>query len=297
MQLLEDRELLKFTGMQESQYFIKPDEVTEKVKDRIDGVGFAKGDLLPWQKTHAKVALRPGEISLWAGISGHGKSQLLGQVCAWNLKYKKWLIASMEMLPAATLARMAQQCAGCKPSHNYLDILLKWMDNRLWLYDQTNTVKTERILAMIYYAATELEIDHIIIDSMMKCGIKHDDFDGQAFFVDKLCWAAKTTGCHIHLVHHMRKGDKESNIPDKFDIRGASQISDLVDNIFIVHRNKAKEVKLRSGGTVDKDQQDCSLIVTKQRHGEYEGLFKLWFLPESKQYVPNPDNRVMAYHI
>lgn len=295
MQLLNDIELLSFTGMQESQFLVKPSDLIDKVKNRLSDKFKTECDLLPWNKTHSLVQLRPAELSLWCGINGHGKSQLLGQVCAWNLRHKKWLIASMEMLPEATLERMTRQAAGCTPSNDFIDKMGNWTDNKLWIYDQTDTVKAERILAMIYYAATELKMDHIVIDSMMKCGIPKNDTEMQTYFVDKLCWAAKTTGCHIHLVHHMRKGDKESQRPDKFSVRGASEIVDLADNLFIIYRNKSKEEKLRLGKEVNEEEPDCNLIVEKQRHGEWEGMFNLWFHPESKQYVPNPDNRIMAF--
>ena len=95
----------------------------------------------------------------------------------------------------------------------------------------------------------------------------------------------------------MRKGDKEQNVPDKFDIRGAGEITDLVDNVFIIHRNKAKEEKTRTNQMVNPEDPDCMLVVAKQRHGEWEGMFKLWFHPPSKQYIPNPDNRIMSYEL
>lgn len=296
MQLLNDIEFLNFTGEQESQFLIDPPELRNKIRERLSGEGLLSGDCLPWTKTYPFVRLRPKEVSLWAGISGHGKSQLLGQVAAWNLKYKKWLIASMEMPPEATMERMSRQAAGCKPSDEYLDKFLDWTNGKLRIYDQTDTVKTERILGMVYYAAKELKMNHIVIDSLMKCGVKKDDYEGQTEFVNRLCWAAKATGCHIHLVHHMRKGDKESKVPDKFDIRGASEIVDQVDNVFIIHRNLAKEAK-KGTSNYDENDQDCSLVVAKQRHGEWEGRFKLWFHPDSKQYTPQPGNRVMAYPI
>ena len=115
--------------------------------------------------------------------------------------------------------------------------------------------------------------------------------------MDKLCWAAKANLCHIHLVHHIRKTEKETNIPDKFDIRGASEITDLVDNVFIVFRNKAKEAKVREGQEVGEDDPDNLLVCAKSRHGEWEGILKLWFHQESKQYVPSPNNQTMRYFI
>jgi len=225
-------------------------------------------------------------------------SLVLGQVCAWSLDKTKWLIASMEMLPEATMERMAKQTSGNgKPSDSFLEKLLCWTDDRLWIYDQTDTVKTDRILAVIHYAANKLGVNHIVIDSLIKCGIKKDDLNGQSEFVDRLCWAAKKNMVHIHLVHHVRKGDKETNIPDKFDVRGAGEITDLVDNVFIIHRNKSKEGKIRRKEEVSEDEPDTRLIVAKQRHGEWEGHFNLWFHPGSTQFTPSPGNQVMRYFI
>jgi len=140
MKLLQDSDLLKFVGVQESQYLLRPSEMISKVNSRLTALSDRTGDLLPWSKSHASVQLKSGEVSIWAGINGHGKSQLLGQVCAWNLRYKKWLIASMEMLPEATMERMTRQTAGCPPSENYVSNFLTWADDRLWIYDQTDTV-------------------------------------------------------------------------------------------------------------------------------------------------------------
>ena len=295
MKLITDEDLLDFTGKQESQFVISPSELKEKVRERLKGIQI-QGDPLPWSKTHNLVRLRPGEVSVWAGINGHGKSQILNHVCAWNLKKTKWLIASMEMLPEATMARMARQVAGCKePADEFTDKFLDWTDNRLYIYDQTDTVKADRLLGLIRYAVIKLGVQHIVIDSLMKCGIRRDDYDLQAQFVDKLCWIAKSLMCHIHLVHHIRKSENESRIPNKFDIRGAGEVTDLVDNVFICWRNKPKEAKKRSQKEYDKNEPDCYLINDKQRHGESESMFKLWFHPESMQYTPDQDNRPMPF--
>ena len=297
MNLISDSDVMEFIGKQESQFFGKPSEWKDKVKARLRGEVSMRGDPLPWSKTHGKVALRPGEVSVWAGINGHGKSQLLGQVAAWSMD-KKWLIASMEMLPEATLGRMIRQATGTdKPTDESIDGFFRLVDKNLWMYDQTDTVQPERIIGIIHYAATKLDVNHIIIDSLMKCGIKADDRSrhGEKSFVDALCWAAKTHNIHIHLVHHMRKGENEGSVPDKFDVRGASEIVDLVDNLFIIHRNKIKEEKVALGKEIKDEEADCLLKVAKQRHGEWEGSIKLWYHKPSMQYVPNPGERPMFY--
>lgn len=294
MQTITDDDLIKFIGRQESQYIIQPSELIDKVKDRMANGSIIKGDRLPWSKTHNCVGLAPGEVSIWAGVNGHGKSQLLGQVCAWGLRDSKWLIASLEMLPEATMERMIKQVAGSSnPPEDYQRDFLNWTDNKLWLYDQTDSVKSDRILGLVHYAGQELGINHIVIDSLMKCGIRKDDLNLQAEFTDRLCWAAKANKIHVHLVHHIRKGDKEGSIPDKFDIRGAAEITDSVDNVFIVHRNKFKETKARNGEPIEPGTPDASLIIAKQRHGGWEGMFKLWFHKDSGQYVTDQNYRTM----
>ena len=40
-----------------------------------------KGKYIPWDKNGDFVGLRDSEVSLWAGVNGHGKSLALGQVC------------------------------------------------------------------------------------------------------------------------------------------------------------------------------------------------------------------------
>ena len=291
MRKIIDDDLLQFMGEQESQYLIRPSDLVNEIRTRFANPPTLTGDCLPWSKTHDHFRFFPGQVTLWAGINGHGKSKLIGQVCAWGLK-NSWLIASMEMLPAETVEGMIKQIAGSeKPSDEYIQRILRWSDKTLWLYDQTDSIKTERILALVRYAAAK-NIHHVVIDSLIKCGIKRDDFVGQAYFVDKLCWLAKTNLIHIHIVHHIRKNDSEKKIPDKFDIRGAGEITDLVDNVLIIHRNKNKEEKPDS----HIDEADCYLKIAKQRKLGWEGIFKLWFHKESGQFTSDP-NRQMNHWI
>jgi twinkle protein len=291
MNLVIDDDLLAFMGKQESQFLIKPSDLQDEIYERIFTTGSERGDKLPWSKTHKNVRLREGEVSLWVGVNGHGKSNLVGQVAAWGLN-KKWLIASMEMMPVVTVERMLKQISAVEhPDINFISKTLRWFDDRLWLYDQTDSVSSDRILALVKYAAS-IGIDHLVIDSLIKCGIGKEDLDKQTYFVDRLCWLAKTLKIHIHLVHHIRKTTTEKLMPDKFDIRGASEIADLVDNIFIIHRNKNKEEKPKD----HKGKPDCWLRVAKQRHHSWEGIYNLWFNPTNGQYTGD-ENRTMTHWI
>ena len=116
-------------------------------------------------------------------------------------------------------------------------------------------------------------------------------------FIDRLMWVAKTHGGHIHLVHHIRKGENEDIVPNKFDVKGAGEITDMVDNVCIVWKNKKKQRMIENGETVT-DDTPCGIInVEKQRHGEWEGKIKLWFDQPSGQFKGSSSGRIEWFDI
>ena len=291
MNIIEDEDFLKFTAEQESQFIVTTSDLREQSKRSFDVTDENTGLKLVWPKTHDLIALRGGELTIWAGINGHGKSQVLNQICALTCSVEKWLICSLEMPLKKTMNRLLRQMSGLSnPSDSYIDQLIDKTADRVWIYDQIDTVPSERIIAMIHYASQKLGIQHIIIDSLVKCGMGVDDYNAQKNFVDKLAWAAKRYNIHIHLVHHIRKGESEEKLPDKFDIKGAGEIGDLADNIIIFHRNKKKERLVEKGEEVDEGMPDNVLYVAKQRHGSgREGRVGLYHHPASLQYVSAPN--------
>jgi twinkle protein len=254
---------------------------------------------LPWSKAHDRFWLRPSEMTVWAGENGAGKSLLVGQVAAWLICRTRVLIASMEMTPVETLRRMCAQAYGGPPPKEYKRAWLNWTgegrDSRLMIYDQLDTVPGDKILAMARHAATHLKCQHIVIDSLTKCGLPAGDhYDQQKRFIDRLAWIAKSTGAHIHLIAHLRKGDDERKQPTKWDVRGAAEITDLADNAVLIWRNKAKEAareRADLGRTITQKEDDTQaepdtfMRVAKQRHHSWEGTIGLWWNRESGQFI------------
>ncbi len=76
-------------------------------------------------------------------------------------------------------------------------------------------------------------VQHIFIDSLMKCVKNEDDFNGQKGFIDELTALARDHNVHIHLVHHIRKQASDEVTPNKNDLKGSGSISDQVDNVFL----------------------------------------------------------------
>ena len=252
------------------------------------------GAKLPWSKTHYDIRFRPSEVTLWQGINGHGKSQILGMACLWFIKQGEGVcIASFEMKPELTYLRMLRQAATTdRPSVQFSDKLLEWSDDKFYIYDHLGAVQPERIYAAIKYAAIELKLKHFVIDNLMKCIKGEDDYSGQKAFVDRICALARELNIHVHLVHHVRKGQSENEIPSKFDSRGSGTITDQVDQILTVWRNKKKHEKLRINAADPEwvDSPDALLVCDKNRHGQWEGKVALWHHDKSLQYTPDKRN-------
>lgn len=242
-----------------------------------------------WIKTQRDFEFRDSEVTLWAGINGHGKSQFVGQVALDLMNQGEQVcIASLEMHPDRVMARMTRQAHGsAMPPTSYIKTFGKWTDGRLWLYEHVGSVSPKTMLALIRYAVEKFQITHFIVDNLAKCGMAEDDYNGQKDFVNSLCSIAHETGVHIHLVLHVKKGKTENDVPGKFDIKGSGTVSDLVDNVFIVWRNKGKEAKVRESNYEDTDLPDALLILEKQRNGETEGRYAFWFDGPSFQYLEN----------
>lgn len=256
-----------------------------------------KGTPLPWAKTAVNMRLRLGEVSVWAGMNGHGKSQVLGHIVGHSIgQGQRWCIASMEFTPVTLLARMYRQISAQSQPTPALcrGFVLDYLDGKLFLFDVRGTAKAKRILEVFEYAHRRYGCTHFLIDSLAKCGFGEDDYNGQKAFVDTLADFALKNTIHIHLVCHSRKGQNEDSPPDKMDVKGSGAITDLVDNAFIVWRNKKKERHLANIHDSQKKallqaDPDCLLTCCKQRHGEWEGGISLWFDKASLQYLEGPE--------
>lgn len=266
---------------------------------------------LPWEKTHSLFHFRPGEVSLWSGQNGHGKTGLVCQIKLSLLgQEQKVCSASFEMMPTTLLEIMARMYVGSNPySPEYqgdegvsalsemYEEFRDWLRGRMWLYNQQGTVETANVLGMARYSAKELGCQHIVIDNLAKCVADEDDFNGQKRFVDELCALARDCKVHVHLVHHTRKPANENHIPDKHDNKGSGAITDQVDNVMIVWRNKPKEDAVKAGkrGSPLLIEPDAYLLCRKQRNGDEEPTIGLWFDKDSKQFKGAESDPLMYF--
>ena len=192
-----------------SQYIKETDNQT-KVKKASDYIDYIKSRLrtkkdqkvsyLPWDHTKENFEFRKGEVTLWSGQNGHGKSLMTSQIALSLIgQGEKVCIASFEMKPAVTLQRMARMWIGCNPFmpefqgdrgiealDDMYDQFGTWTDGTMWLYDQMGTADAQTVIGMVRYCAKELGISHIFVDNLAKCVKGEDDYNGQKVFVDEL---------------------------------------------------------------------------------------------------------------
>jgi twinkle protein len=307
---LTEKDLDELIALAEEQVELDAVIGTAGLADTIVNRRDLRGLPLPWGRTRGKFELRAGEVTIWAGDNGSGKSLLVGQVVAWLIAQGQMaLIASMEMTPAETVWRMIGQCCGQVPPEGFVRDWCAWAEGKLWIYDRLDTVESDRVLRMIRAVAQRLGVQHVVIDSLVKCGVAQDGegaLTKQTQFVDKLQHLAKHLGIHIHLIAHTRKPERAGQRVTKHDVRGASQITDLADNVVLIERNRRKEEVLerqRLGADLDDDDlelldgPDTAMIVAKQRHYSFEGRFaldydraSLQFTPHGKGVLPWPDD-------
>ena len=246
---------------------------------------------LQWHKARDKFDLRPGELTMWAGINGHGKSTVTGFAMLQAAHYEPVCIASLEMAPEITLSRLAFQALGTQdPTPRAIDAFFDWAARRLYIYDNAASVDHDHMVRVLNYVRNEYGVGHFVIDSLMKCTKKGATRDSKTVaevdFVNELATYAHATGLHIHLVHHMRKGERETQMPDKFDVRGASEIVDLADNLVIVWADKRENR--------DDNSPDVFLKIAKQRNGSFEGSLGFW-LHDSLQLIEFPNGRAIPF--
>ncbi|MFR0629743.1 toprim domain-containing protein [Citrobacter freundii] len=299
-------------GYLERASFFDPEELysaREFYQDTINAFYGKEQSLFysPWECLNHNFAFRQAELSLVNGVNGHGKTEVVGHVALEAMRHGvKTCIASLEIKPGILLKRLTRQSTCLKlPPQLEIESAFKFYDDRLWLFGLTGTAKADRLIEIFTYAWKRYGIELFIIDSLMKCGIGDDDYNGQKAFVDALCDFKNKTNTHVLLVTHSRKGDSEEKPTGKMDVKGSGSITDLTDNLFIIWRNKVREKaiqKEQQGEELDDKERKALgapasvLMLEKQRNGEgWEGGIPLYLDPASHQFLPTETASPFSY--
>ncbi|WP_395765721.1 toprim domain-containing protein [Proteus mirabilis] len=296
---IPQEEIIKYL---ETATYFDPDELCsarEFMQDTIQAF-YGKEQYLfrsPWETLNYQFSFRESELTILNGVNGHGKSEILGHIlCEAMRQGAKACVASFELKPTVFLKRLTRQATCNKlPTSMEIESAFSFYDDRLWLFALTGTAKAKKLLEIFQYANRRYGINLFVIDSLMKCGIDDDDYNGQKEFLDAICDFKNKTNSHVILVTHSRKSDSEDKPTGKMDVKGSGSITDLTDNLFIIWRNKRREralQKLQAGQQLTPEEQNHTaepasvLCLEKQRNGEgWEGKIPLYLEERSHQFL------------
>ena len=159
--------------------------VQEELSDRsVDSVAFPRelvaramksreavnsGVQAPWSKLSGNFALRPGELVLAGGFSGHGKSAMINQ---WGLHAAAsghpTGIISLELPAEHVFDQLAGFSATTdRPPEPYLNEFATWMEDKLYLYDRVDVISPEECLQAVIGMRKFFGCELIVIDCLM----------------------------------------------------------------------------------------------------------------------------------
>lgn len=251
------------------------------------------------------IGFAEGEVSVWSGLNGSGKSNFLTQqILEYAMQGVKTMLFSGEMQDFVIQNTMIKMVAGkdkLTPSSDgtywFLQdekrrkIILSWLDKYVYLYKNEYSMSAKEMLNSIVYSIKKYGVKMIIIDNLMTIDLHSydkDKYEAQSMFVKDLAKLAKGFNVHIHIVCHPRKS---AGFLRKDDISGTADLSNAVDNVFIIHRVNKDFVK-RSADILDstaiKQLSQFSNIIEickNRRHGAQDVYIGLFFEPETKKFM------------
>ena len=261
---------------------------------------------LPWKKLEDQFLVRPGELTVWSGATGSGKSQVLAFCsCYWIESGAQVLVVSMEMRPERTLKRMTRQIVGDpNPTEDQIDRAVEFMSGKysggeVYLLDRQGRLDMPELMDIMTYARRRHGCSQVIVDSLMRLGIGVEDWSGQADAALRLAQWAMDERAHVHLVCHNRKqGNNTDAIMGTDGIKGAGEIGFNASNHIEIIRNKkveeARDAIERGDHATERDEAMADgygvlLAVHKQRNGDWEGSVGIEFEKQSFQYPEERD--------
>ena len=251
-----------------------------------------------------------GQLSVWSGGNASAKSTYLNQIAIEAIQQGyNVAIYSGELVAKRLLKWIIMQCAG-KSNMSYnkqkdywfvnsyaKEKILEWLDNRLFIYDNDRGNKAKEVIRSIKDCVNKNDVKVVILDNLMSMnlsGYGDNKYDIQSEFIKDLSALAKELNVHIHFVCHPRKS---TTFLRKTDISGSADLTNIADNVFIMHRvNNDFRIKTKEmfkwGDDNSMYQYSNVLEVCKNRDFGVEDYFVgMYFEPESKRLLNLKDEK------
>lgn len=240
-----------------------------------------------------------GDVSVWTGRRGEGKSTLLSQLCLDAIDGGDKVCAYSGELRADRFQFWVDlQAAGKENIEEYYDRandrqvyyvpqvvrnqIHAWYSGEFWLYDNaiSGTDEEVSIISVFELAAKRYDCKMFLVDNLMTADYGRmsdsDFYRQQSRFVGQLVTFANRHNVHVHLVAHPRKtrGPLDSD-----DVSGSGDITNRAANVFSLSKQK------------DNQGVDLLLEIKKNRWEGSCGTIALNYCRVSHRlYVPETEN-------
>lgn len=257
--------------------------------------------------------LQKGKVSLLSGLRGAAKSTILGQIILNCIEHGQTsIVYSGELAKKNFLNWLCMQAAGKGYTEAYTEYegyycpneykpaLAEWMADRMWLYNNAYGNNFDRIKDCLRAIIAEKQADICIVDNLMALDLSPydmDKYEAQTKFVWELKDIAEKLNVHIIFVAHPRKAQGFLRLDD---ISGSANISNIVDNAFIIHRNNADFQRLTKQMFGWKDNNEVYegtnvIEICKDRESGNQDIFiPLWYEPQTKR-LKNDEHENIVY--
>ena len=250
------------------------------------------------------IGMNKGELSIWSGGNGSGKSTFLSQIALESI-CRNFNVAmfSGELTSNRAKSWLQLQAAGrahTKLSDNGVsyyvprekaDAIDEWAADKLWIYNNQYGIKVNSVIDDFVRHIEQHQTDVVIIDNLMSLDLSEmrgEKYDRQTTLVLTLSEFAKKYNVHIHFVCHPRK---PVGFLRKSDISGSADLTNAADNVFMMHRVNQDFLRLGGeflGQTEIKKYEDYTNVIEIMKNrdlGVSDEFIGVYYEPESKRML------------
>lgn len=245
-----------------------------------------------------------GEVSLVSGINGSGKSSWLN-ILMLNAVQRGFKVAlwSGELVGFKLKGWLDQAAAGKNyvikdtnydrvyyTARNISERIGNWLEGKFFLYNNNYGCKWEQLVHDIREVITQKGVQLLVVDNLMALDIEGkegDKYTQQKKFIMDMMNMAKTYNVHIILVAHPRK---ENTLLRKESISGTADLTNAVDNCFLIHRvgedftRRASEFFGKEKALRYSEYSNVVEVCKNRSMGVADFLLGMYYEPESRRF-------------
>ena len=249
------------------------------------------------------VGLFAGEITILSGLNSSGKTSWLDcltlnvvqngfKAAIWSGEMQDWRFQGWinQIAAGRNFVRKKEGYDNLyyTPSQ-YCDKISEWLDGKMFLYNNQYGSKWGQLFNDIKEVVEKEGVQLVVLDNLASMNI--DDYDGDKYskqtqFIIDLKEYAKNSNIHVIIVCHPRK---QNDLLRKESISGTADLTNLADNVFILHR-VGRDFETRGAEFFGQEKTfeflkyGNVLEVCKNRQlGIADHLVGMYFEPESRR--------------